>query len=64
MKNFSINDLISIGNALIGVVPKLMTVVGFFLLVVLLLRSAKTWRTLSTLELAGIVIAFALVVGR
>jgi integral membrane sensor domain MASE1 len=63
VKQANLNDVIGIVNQIAGLVPKLMALVGFVLLVVLLVRAAKTWRTLSTMELAGIVIAFALVGG-
>lgn len=63
MKQANLNDVIGIVNQIAGLVPKLMALVGFVLLVVLLIRAAKGWRTLSTMELAGIVIALALASG-
>lgn len=59
-KTFTINDAISIGNALIAVIPKLMVLAWFIAMLVMTVRILKTaWarQPLSTLDLAGFAIA-------
>ena len=57
MKQANLNDIIAIGNSLLGIVPKLAVLVGFGALVLLLFKAFKTRNSLGVTELAAIVIA-------
>lgn len=63
MKQANINDIISIGNALLGIVPKLAVIIGFGALVLLLIKAFKSRGSLGIMELAAIVVALS-VAGR
>lgn len=56
-------DVTSAIDQVLGLLPTAMRIVGFVLLLMLVIKAAKSWRTLGTMELAAIVIAFALVGG-
>lgn len=56
-------DVTSAIDQVLGLLPKAMQIVGFLLLLVLVIKAAKSWRSLGIMELCGIVVAFALVGG-
>lgn len=61
-------DVTSSIDAVLGLVPKVMGIVGFFLLLILLWRAGRAALAkgagLSIIELAAVVIAFAIVAGK
>lgn len=58
-----VQDFMSLGDAALAFVPKALTVMSFVLLIMLLWKSMKTWKTMQLMELAAVVIAFAVVAG-
>lgn len=64
-QTFDLSALISIGNQVIGLVPRLMALAYFVLLVVLTVRVLRTFiarGAIPTMEIAAIAIAFGLAI--
>jgi hypothetical protein len=58
-----VSDVTSLADAALAFIPKLLTLMSAVLLIMLLWKSIKTWKTMSLMELAAVVIAFAIVAG-
>jgi len=61
MKTLTFSDITTLGNQAFAAVPKIGAILGFVLLAMLIKKAASQWKNLSIEQMAGIVIAFALV---
>lgn len=56
-----ISDVTGMIDQILALLPNVMRIIGFVLLLMLVIRAAKTYKSLSVTEMATIVIAVAIV---